>query len=299
MMDASAAVTVCALTSWSSGGVLSLAAALRERGDDLRFPCRQISRLPRCQRPKFYRPELSSHQSLDSKIQRFTQPSYFSRPSFSDSYFDLPESPANSSRLKFTGHHDAVFQLYTLHRRSCRLSAVPAYCCEVGALNLAARMCQFVRRFTVVGQEKHALCHVIEPADIGHPGTVVDYVEHCAPPGGVGTSGQDTRRLVEYDPSRCCRRAYAFAVNENLVVLRIDRLANDGDPAVDPHPSGGDQIVSRAARRKSGARDRALNAHRFGHQSARGGASPFPRVRAAATAGIALRGGRGAIASSA
>src|SRR5882724_9082722 len=104
-MDASAAVTVCALTSWSSRSVLSLAAALRERGDDLRFARRQIPRLPRCQRAEFDRPELRSHQPLDLKAQRFTQPSYLSRPALGDGDLDLPQSPANTSSDEVSRSH--------------------------------------------------------------------------------------------------------------------------------------------------------------------------------------------------
>src|SRR5947208_16479949 len=114
-MDASAAVTVCALTSRSPCSVLSLAATLRERGDDLRFPCRQAPRLPRCQRAQFYRTELRSHQPLDHEAQRFTQPTYLSRPALGDGDLHLTPSASDSPPYKFPSHHAAVFDLHPLH----------------------------------------------------------------------------------------------------------------------------------------------------------------------------------------
>src|SRR5437762_6722471 len=212
-MDASAAVTVCALTSRSPCSVLSLAATLRERGDDLRFPCRQAPRLPRCQRAQFYRTELRSHETLDLEAQRFTQPSYLSRPALGDGDLHLPPSASDSPRHEFPWHHDAVFQLYPLHRRSCRFGAVTTHHCQVGALDLAAWMCQFVRRFTICCQEKHAFGHVVEAPDVRHTGAVFNDVEHGAPLRRIGARRQNTGGLIEDDPPSLRRAGDGFAID--------------------------------------------------------------------------------------
>src|SRR5437868_8061139 len=152
-MDASAAVTVCALTSLSSRRVLSISAALRERGDDLRFPHRQIARLAGSERAEFDRTKLRPHQPLDIQAQRLTQPSYLSRSPFRDRDLQLPRSAPNAPRREMAWEHHAVFQLYTLHRYSCRGRAVTAHGRQIGELDLGARMCQFVRRFTICCEE--------------------------------------------------------------------------------------------------------------------------------------------------
>src|SRR6266550_1227890 len=243
-MDASAAVTVCALTSRSSRSVLALAAALCERGDDLRFPCRQVPRLPRCQRSQFYGTELRPHQAFDLQAQRFTQSSYLSRPALGDRDLDLPRSPADSARLKFSRDDPSILKLYPFHSCSCRGGTVTPHSSQVSPLYLAARMCQFVRRFTVCSQEKHTLGHVIEPADVGHAGNVVDDVEDSAASGRIRPRGKDSGRLVEDEPPRFRWRCYGFAVDEDLVALGIHGLADHRDLTVDAYAPRRDEVVS-------------------------------------------------------
>src|SRR5437868_847087 len=303
-MDASAAITVCALTSRSSRSVLALAAALRERGDDLRFPCRQAPRLPRCQRSQLYGTELRPHQALDLQPQRFTQSSYLSRPALGNRDLDLPRSPADSARLKLPRDDPSILKLYPLHSCSCRGGTVTAHGSQVSPLYLGARMCQFVRRFTVCSQEKHTFGHVIEPADVCHAGSIVDDVEHGTASGGIRPGGEDSGRLVEDDPSGFRWPCDWFAVHEDLVAFGIHGLADHRDLTVDAYPPRGDEVVSGSSRGDSGARYDALNPHGFGHQSARGAASPLSLVGApTATGGVvavgpACRGARKAIASS-
>src|SRR5215208_104621 len=105
-MDASAAVTVCALTSCSSRSVLALAAALRERGDDLSLPRRQRTRPSGTKRSKLHRPELRAHQPLDFEAKRRAEPSYFSRPPFRDDDLELPQAARNASCRDVSGHND-------------------------------------------------------------------------------------------------------------------------------------------------------------------------------------------------
>src|SRR6266480_2757994 len=148
-MDASAAVTVCALTSCSSRSVLALSAALRERGDDFHLARRQGTRLSRPQRPQLHRPEIRAHESLNLETQCRAQSSYFSRPALGDRDFEIPRPASDATRRDVLRHHEPILQLYTSHGGACRIGTIPAHRRQIGSLELAARMCQFVRRVAV------------------------------------------------------------------------------------------------------------------------------------------------------
>src|SRR6185503_10734005 len=279
--------------------VLSSTAALRERGDDFLFSCRQLPRLSRRQLPKLHRAEFRPYETLDLKIQRLAQPAYLSGASLRDGDLELPRTAPNASRQKFLWPYRAVLQLYTLHRCSCRCAAIAAHRGEVRSFHFGAGMCQFVRRFTVIGQEKQSLGHVIEPPDVGETGAVFDDVENGFAAAWIGPRRQDAGGLVQYQPGGLRGRSGdGLSVDQNLVARRVDGLANEGNTSIDSHTPRRHQIVRRAAGGDSGARDRALNPHRLGHQSARGGASPLSLAGAAAPVGVAWRGARSAIASS-
>src|SRR6185503_21209427 len=152
--------------------VLSSTAALRERGDDFLFSCRQLPRLSRRQLPKLHRAEFRPYETLDLKIQRLAQPAYLSGASLRDGDLELPRTAPNASRQEFLWLYRAVLQLYTLHRCSCRGAAIAAHRGEIRSFHFGAGMCQFVRRFTVIGQEKQAFRHVVKATDIGQARTV-------------------------------------------------------------------------------------------------------------------------------
>src|SRR5947209_20095925 len=103
--DASASITVCALTSRSSGDVLSRAASLRERGDDFTLARSQWPRLTGWERSQLHRPKPRSHQSLDDESQCFAQPAHFPFTSFRDGELQLPQPSIDSSRIDIARHH--------------------------------------------------------------------------------------------------------------------------------------------------------------------------------------------------
>ena len=130
-------------------------------------------------------------------------------------------------------------------------------------------MCQFVRRFAVIGQENHTFGHIIEAADVCHAGAVFDQVEHSPSPGRIGASCQHAGGFVENDPPGVRRLLYRLSVDQDFVTYGIYGLSNHGDASVYSDAAGCDQLLRSATRGDSGARDGALNPHSFGHQSAR------------------------------
>src|ERR1700681_3454669 len=194
-IDASAAVTALAVTCCSSLSGLASLSAPGEGGDHFIFARRQRARPSRFQRSKLYRSEFRSYQTLHPKAESFAQSSDLPRLAFRDGEFQIPETAVEPPRRYVARHDQAVLQLYPFGGRSCREGAVATHSSYVRSFDFAARMCQFVRRVTIGGEQKDAFGHVVEPSDVGEAGHVLDQREDRSPALRITARGQDAARL--------------------------------------------------------------------------------------------------------
>jgi hypothetical protein len=112
---------------------------------------------------------------------------------------------------------------------------ITTYRSNVCALDFVARMCERIRSSSVVREQKDALCHVVEAANVCETWEILYQVEHRRATTRVTSRGQDPGRLVEHDPDRFGCSRDPFAINTDHVVLRIDRLADLSDDPIDRH----------------------------------------------------------------
>ena len=108
-----------------------------------------------------------------------------------------------------------------------------------------------IGELAVIGHQEHALAVAVEPADgIQAHVDILDQVGDALPAAFITHRREHAARLVEHDIAQlrlggACDTALA---DIDLVVVRIDLVADLSDSAVNAYPARGDQFFTFSAR---------------------------------------------------